>query len=138
MAMDAIAASAATALVGAMTTDAWQQVRAAVVAWWRRVRPQQADRVDVALAQSRDRLLTARRDEDAEPHLIAAWEARLTDLLWEDAALAGELRRLVDEDIAPLLGRATTVRTGGQELRAKASGHGRVYQAGRDQNVSGS
>ncbi|MEE1755234.1 nSTAND1 domain-containing NTPase [Streptomyces sp. SP18CS02] len=87
--------SAAAALVGAMTTDAWQQARAALVAWWRRMRPQQADRVDDALAESRERALTARRagDENAEAHLVAAWEARLTALLWEDPGLAVELRR---------------------------------------------
>ncbi|MFG2986356.1 hypothetical protein ACGFYQ_34745 [Streptomyces sp. NPDC048258] len=137
MAMDAIVASAATAMVGAMTTEAWQQARAAIVSWWRRIRPNQADRVDAALAESRDRLLTARREEDVESPLIAAWEARLTALLWEDAALVDDLRRLVDEEIAPLLGHENGIRTGRQEFRAKASGRGRVYQAGRDQNISG-
>jgi hypothetical protein len=32
--VDPIVLAAATALVGAMATDAWQQARTAVVAWW--------------------------------------------------------------------------------------------------------
>lgn len=138
--MDAIVSTAATSLVGAMATDAWQQARAALVAWWRRIRPNQADQVDAALAESRDRVLTARqaRDEDAESHLVAAWGARLTALLRDDPALADELRRLIDDEIAPILRREDSTRTGSHEFRAEASGHGRVYQAGRDQNIHGS
>ncbi|MFD0265437.1 hypothetical protein ACFVGY_02430 [Streptomyces sp. NPDC127106] len=120
-----------------MTTDAWQQARTAVVAWWRRIRPHQADRIDAALADSREHLLTAGPAQDVESSLVAAWEARLTALLWEDAALVEELRRLVEDEIAPLLAHEAGPRTGSQEFRAEASGHGRVYQAGRDQNISG-
>ncbi|MEU6069084.1 MULTISPECIES: hypothetical protein [Streptomyces] len=120
-----------------MTTDAWQQVRAALVSWWRRMRPNQADRVDAALVDSRSRVLTARRahDEDAEAELVAAWEVRLTALLSEDSALTGELRRLIEEEIAPLLRRGDGAQAAPQEFRAEASGHGRVYQAGHDQNI---
>ncbi|MEV6394701.1 hypothetical protein AB0M39_07945 [Streptomyces sp. NPDC051907] len=137
--MDVIVSSAATALVGAMATDAWQLARTALVAWWRRIRPHQADRVDAALVESRERVLTARqaRDEGAESHLVAAWEARLTALLEEDSALVDELRRLIGEEIAPLLPHENDAQAARQELRAEASGHGRVYQAGRDQNISG-
>jgi hypothetical protein len=137
--MDAIVSSAATSLVGAMAMDAWQQARAALIAWWRRIRPNQADEVDAELVESRERVLTARRarDEDAESHLVAAWGARLTTLLRDDPALVDGLRRLIDEEIAPLLRREDSTRTGSHEFRAEASGHGRVYQAGRDQNIYG-
>ncbi|MGY1503715.1 hypothetical protein ACW4TU_45385 (plasmid) [Streptomyces sp. QTS52] len=89
--------------------------------------------------QSRDHVLAARRarDEDAESHVVAAWAARLTALLRDDPALADGLRRLIEEEIGPLLGREDSARTGSHEFRAEASGHGRVYQAGRDQNIYG-
>ena len=122
-----------------MAVDAWQQAREALIAWWRRIRPHQADQVDAAFVESRDRVLTARRarDEDEESRLVAAWATRLTALLQDDPALVDGLRRLIDEEIAPLLGRQDGARTGSHEFRAEASGHGRVYQAGRDQNIYG-
>jgi hypothetical protein len=122
-----------------MTVDAWQQAREALTAWWRRIRPNQADQVDAAFVESRERVLTARRarDEDEESHVIAAWATRLTALLRDDPVLGDGLRQLIDEEIAPLLGREDSARTGSHEFRAEASGHGRVYQAGRDQNIYG-
>ncbi|MFF4039767.1 hypothetical protein [Streptomyces sp. NPDC001816] len=137
--MDPIVSSAATTLIGVMTTDAWQQARVAVVTWWRRIRPRQASRVDAALVESRDRMLTARRagDEDTESDLVAAWGSRLSALLQDDPALTDELRRLIDEEIAPLLRHEDVARTGSHEFQAEASGHGRVYQAGRDQHIYG-
>ncbi|WP_078957987.1 hypothetical protein [Streptomyces glaucescens] len=135
--MDEILSSAAMSLVGAMATDAWQQARAAVVAWWRRVRPDHADRVDAALVESRERVLAARQagDDSGESRLVADWNSRFTMLLRDDPALADELRRLFEEEIFPLLRRGDSTRTGSREFRAEASGHGRVYQAGRDQII---
>lgn len=129
MAMDPIVMSAATALVGAMTSEAWQQVRGAVVGWWRHVHPQQADRVDAALEESRHRLA---EDTDAERELVATWQARLEALLWEDPTLADGLRRLLEDDIVPRLPEKAA-----QEFHATASGHGRVFQAGRDMRIHG-
>lgn len=95
--------------------------------------------MDAAFVDSRDRVLTARRarDEDAESHVVAAWAARLTELLRDDPALVDGLQRLIDDQIVPLLGRKDSARTGSHEFRAEASGNGRVYQAGRDQNIYG-
>ncbi|GAB7111020.1 hypothetical protein JCM4814A_93380 [Streptomyces phaeofaciens JCM 4814] len=137
MTMDAIVSSAATALVGAMTTETWQQARTALVAWWRRIRPQQASRVDAALVECRNRVQTARRagDENAESQLVAAWRSRLNALLRDDPSLVDELRRLIDEEITPLLRHGDGSRTGSHEFRAEASGHGRVFQAGHDQHI---
>ncbi|WP_019072502.1 hypothetical protein [Streptomyces hokutonensis] len=139
--MDPITSTTATALVGAMATDAWQQVRTAVVAWCRRSRPEAAELVDTAFTQSRERVLTARgaRDERGEALVVADWQLRLAALLREDRVLAEGLRRLLDEEIAPLLALTLADRANTppapQELRAEASGHGRVYQAGRDQKI---
>ncbi len=139
MVMDPIVMSAATTLVGAMTTDAWEQVRTAFAGWWRRIRPQQADRVAAELEESRDRAVTARREEDtdAESELVTVWADRVAELLGENRALAEDLRRLVERDITPHVHHDTGIRTGTQELHAEASGHGRVYQAGRDQHIQG-
>lgn len=64
--MDPIVLSAGTALVGAIATDTWERARAAVVALWRRARPDQADVIDEELAESRRLLLTAREEGDTE------------------------------------------------------------------------
>lgn len=135
--MDPITSATAAALVGAMTTDAWQQARTAVVAWCRRSRPDAADLVDTAFTESRERVLTARRarDEHGESLVVADWQLRLAALLREDRALAAGLRRLLDEEIAPLLADRANTPAVAQEFRAEASGHGRVYQSGRDQKI---
>ncbi|MEV6481432.1 hypothetical protein [Streptomyces sp. NPDC051576] len=135
--MDPITSTTATALVGAMATDAWQQARAAVVAWCRRSRPESAELVGTAFTESRERVLTARgaRDERGEALVVADWQLRLAALLREDRVLAEGLRRLLDEEIAPLLAERTNTRPATQEFRAEASGHGRVYQSGRDQKI---
>ncbi|MCI3273518.1 hypothetical protein [Streptomyces cylindrosporus] len=64
--MDPIVLSAGTALVGAIATDTWDHARAAVVALWRRARPDQADVIDEELAASRRRLLAARDEGTTE------------------------------------------------------------------------
>ncbi|MCG7210465.1 hypothetical protein [Streptomyces arenae] len=133
--MEPIALSAATALVGAMTSEAWQHVRDAVARWWRRARPQQADSVVAALEESRDRALTAGPDEDTDD-LVATWRARLEALLWENPALEDELRELVDRDIAPHVRQEADSRTGNQEFRADARGHARIYQTGGNLNIN--
>ncbi|MET9081154.1 hypothetical protein ABZX77_04505 [Streptomyces sp. NPDC004237] len=125
-----------------MTTDAWEHVHTALVGWWRRIRPQQADSVDAELAQSRDRALTAHREDDtaAESELIADWQDRLAELLGENRALADELRRLVEQDITPHahhehVHHDSGNRTRTQETHVEASGSAEVFVAGRDQHI---
>ncbi|MGW2816690.1 hypothetical protein [Streptomyces sp. NPDC001415] len=136
--MDPITLAAATAVVGAMATDAWQQTRASVVEWWRRVRPDQADSVDAALSEARTQVLAARQSEDVdrEAALVTEWQNRLRLLLREDPSLGRELQRLVDEEIAPSLPDEEQARAGSLSMKATASGHGRVYQAGHDQHIT--
>ena len=57
--MDPFVLAAGTALIGAMATDAWQQTRAAVVAWWRRAHPGRADTVGAELDTARAQVLGA-------------------------------------------------------------------------------
>ncbi|MEV0937766.1 hypothetical protein ACIBMX_48595 [Streptomyces phaeochromogenes] len=121
-----------------MATDAWQQARAKVVEWWREVRPEQTESLDVELDQTRAQLLAAREagDADAEQGLVTDWQIRLQVLLRENPALAGELQSLLDQELAPTLTAEAQNEVASLVMKASASGRGRVYQAGRDQNIT--
>ncbi|MER5934167.1 hypothetical protein [Streptomyces sp. NPDC002054] len=133
--------TAGSALVGAMAADGWQQARAAVVDWWRRRRPDAADEVGSELATLRTQVLGAREqsDEDTEQALAGTWRLRLQQLLNEDPALAGELRRLLDEHLTPALSDDEQAAQG-RPVIMKAAAHdsSRVFMAGRDQHITGS
>ncbi|AXE82145.1 hypothetical protein [Streptomyces atratus] len=135
--MDPIVVAAATAVVDVMAVDAWQQTRAAVVDWWRRVRPAQADTVGVALDLSHTQILAARQVQDAagEQAVVTAWRTRLQALVEEEPVLVGELRRLLDEELLPAVA-AQQAAAAPVTMKATASGRGRVYQAGRDQHIT--
>ncbi|MFC4010862.1 hypothetical protein ACFOY2_26785 [Nonomuraea purpurea] len=135
--MDPIVLAAGTALVTAMATDAWQSAREGAVALWRKVRPEQAEIVEAELVEVREQVLEARRDGDAdtEQALAGAWQVRLQQLLRADPSLAVEIRRMLDEVLTPSLDPTSRERIGSLVLKAKASGRGRVYQAGRDQTI---
>lgn len=135
--MDPIVLAAGTALVTAMATDAWQGARDGVVALWRKARPAQAEIIEAELDEVRRQVLDARRDGDAdtEQALAGSWQVRLQQFLRQDPALAGELKRVLDEVLTPVLEPADQVRIGSIVMKASASGRGRVYQAGRDQHI---
>lgn len=104
--MDPIVTAFGTALVGAIATDAWQQVREAVTGLWRRVHPRREDGgIGADLDELREQVLAARRDSDAgtERALEGAWQLRLQQLLRADPALAGELQRMLDQVLTPAL-----------------------------------
>ncbi|MEZ7130506.1 hypothetical protein ACBR40_34680 [Nonomuraea sp. AD125B] len=135
--MDPIVLAAGTALVTAMATDAWQSARDGAVALWRRARPEQAEVVEAELTEVREQVLRARGegDADTEQALTGSWQVRLQQLLRTDPSLAGELRRVLDEVLTPALQPADQDRIGSLVMKATASGHGRVYQSGRDQTI---
>ncbi|MFG3493845.1 hypothetical protein [Streptomyces sp. NPDC047928] len=136
--MDPIVAAAGTALVGAMATDAWRQARTAVVALWQRVHPERVPAVEAELEETRDDVLAARADgdTDAERDLAGDWERRLRRLLREDPSLGDELRRVLDEELTPLLPAPQTTGPTSVHMNATASGSARVYQSGRDQTIN--
>lgn len=76
--MDPVVLAAGTALVTAMATDTWQQVREGVVALWRRVHPGQAIAVEADLTQLHEQILAALRngDDDAERAPADSWQTR--------------------------------------------------------------
>jgi hypothetical protein len=136
--MDPLVLAAGTAVVTAMATDGWEQARAAVVALWRRVHPDQVPAVESELRDVRAEVLAAREagDRSAEVGLAGDWQRRLRRLLAADPRAGDELRRVLDEELAPLLNPAERSVVHDIEMTATASGHGRVYQAGRDQHIS--
>ncbi|MGJ6966247.1 hypothetical protein ACSDR0_30495 [Streptosporangium sp. G11] len=136
--MDPIVMAAGTALVTAMATDAWQQARAGAVALWRRFAPEQVKTVEAELDEVRDQILAARREEDVETEqaLAGEWRVRLARLLRQDPQAAAELRRVLDEVLAPALPAADRTRIKSIVMNATAHDDSRVYQAGGDMHIT--
>jgi hypothetical protein len=133
-----LAAAAASGLIAALTTNAWQQARSAIVGLWRRVHPSRAETIGEELVEVRQEALAARHqgDADAEEGLVADWQRRLRRLLEADSEVATELQHVLDDVLTPALDPADQQRVGQIVMKAQASGHGRVFQAGRDMHVT--
>jgi len=113
--MDPIVLAFGTALVGAIATDTWQQVREAVTGLWHRVHQQQkADDIGAELDELREQVVLTRRDGDTgtEKALEGAWQVKMQQLLRADPALADELRRVLDQVLIPALTPAQQTRVG--------------------------
>jgi len=112
--MDPVVQAAGTALVQAIATDAWQQVKQGVTRLWRRVHPGHADQVLDELDELRRQVLRARADRDSgtEHALEGAWQLRLQELLQADPALAVDLQRVLDQVLTPPLPVAEQARIG--------------------------
>lgn len=135
--MDPLVLAAATALVTAMATDSWQQARTAMVALWRRFRPDQADTVDMELAQLRSRMLEARasHDSDTERSLAETWQSRMEQLVQQDPEFAAGLRLVLDESLNSAPAEGDQQRVGSIVMNATAHDQGRVYQSARDMHI---
>jgi hypothetical protein len=129
----ALSSAAATTLVASMTTDSWEQVKAALVRLWRR-HPEQADAVGADLAAARSGVVAARAagEELPEAELLAEWRSRLRRLVAGDEELQEDLRRFAEEFRHLLAGPDSA---GQVVMRAEVHGPGRVNQAGHDQTV---
>jgi hypothetical protein len=133
-----LAAVAGTALIGAMATDAWAQAKAITVSLWRRVHPERANAVEAELIQVRAEVLAARQagDTQTEAELAAEWQHRLRRLLIANPSLAGELQRVLRDELIPMLPPPEQACLQTVTMTARASGHGRVYQAGGHQYIA--
>ncbi|MFG2617010.1 hypothetical protein ACGFXC_05250 [Streptomyces sp. NPDC048507] len=126
---------AATAMVQGLTTSAWEQIRSAVGALWRRRHPEREETVLAELGEAREEVAEGRRrnDERSERAVLDEWENRLRRLLTADAGAATPLRELVELLTGP-------ASTGGPSpsvvMNARASGHGRINQAAGDQHIT--
>ncbi|MFB7600215.1 hypothetical protein [Streptomyces sp. NPDC056160] len=137
--MDPLVMSAASALVGSMATDAWQQARSAVLELWQRNRPDRVTSVAGRLAEVRDDVRAAREvdDRQAEEALAQEWAPQLQQLLNADPALRQELQRVLDEVLTPLLPASGAARRDGTTMQARTGDYSRVYQANGDMTFNG-
>jgi hypothetical protein len=116
-----------------MATEAWERARDAVVALWRRARPDRADTVAAELAEVREDVLRARDtgDEEMERVLASDWQHRLRRLVRDDPQLAAELRRVLDYELTPLLPSMSQEQIGSLSIKTTTSGKGRTTILGQ-------
>lgn len=128
--MTMLAGTAGTTLVTLLTTEAWQRARDGIASLWRRAEPERAEAISAELDVTRRDLLAAQAGGDGESRneLGAEWQGRMRRLLAAHPEETEALRTLLAE-LAPHAPAGTSV-----TQHATASGHARVYQAGRDQN----
>lgn len=131
-----LASTAASTIVTLLATDAWEKARSAVGTFWQRMHPASARAIEAELTEAQAALVAdANRDEHPRQALAdalrAEWSGRLRRLLVSHPQAADELRRLLDEELIPALPQAVQAWSGTVEMRAKASGQGRVYQVGQ-------
>ncbi|GGW65649.1 hypothetical protein [Streptomyces xantholiticus] len=122
-----LAAAAGSALVAAMATDTWTQARAAMVTMWRRARPDRAAVVEEDLDELHREALGAsqRGDGPTQDALAADWQQQLARLLRQNPELAGELERVLNDVLAPSLGREEREHI--YQQTNVAGGNGRVF-----------
>lgn len=110
--MDAIVQAAGSALVQAMATDTWQQVKHGLTGLWRRARPGHVHQIEDELDELRRQVLQARADSDhgTEQALEGAWRLRLQEFLRLNPALAADLRQFLDQELTPALPEAGQTR----------------------------
>ncbi|MFF2625625.1 hypothetical protein ACFVUN_07610 [Kitasatospora griseola] len=130
-----LAGQAATTVVTLLATDAWEGAKSAVTGAWRRLRPERAESISQELDDSREDVLRARAagtEDETLASLAGDWESRFRRLIGDDPALAAEIRRVLDEELAPALPPEQRPAAGGTVFHATVT-RGNVYQAGRDQ-----
>jgi hypothetical protein len=138
--MDELALAAASALMTAMATDAWNEVRAGVVSLWRRVYPERVPAIESELVDAGNELVVSRQTGDAEveKELAADWRRKFQRLTQAHPELVPELQILAEEwaRLAPAAERDRSGMTN-IEQTAIATGRGTIYQAGRNQRITG-
>lgn len=134
--MDQLVLAAASALIGAMTTDGWNEARASAVALWRRAHPDRVPAIESELSEVRDEILAAREagEPEVERDLVADWQRKFRRLITAHPELAAELEVLQDE-----WSRLHPASAAGQHIEqiTIVSGNGTAYVAGRDQHMTG-
>ncbi|MEV4822065.1 hypothetical protein [Micromonospora sp. NPDC049274] len=127
-----LAAAASAALIQAMASDVWLNVKDHATRILGRDGAASTANLDRVLEDARDRVLTAspERRGEASALEVARWEGRLQARLEEDPAVAGAIRDLI-----------SAVRTGGERVDQSTTVQQNVtagrdsYTAGRDLTV---
>ena len=133
--LTSLASTAATTFVQLLTTDAWQRLKG-LIGLLTRSRPEREAALEAELDDSRAEIVAAGDDvEQVRAELTAEWSGRLRRLLAANPAIAAELRRLLDDELGPVL-RETDRERPSIRMRAVVSDSGRAYQAGHDLNVT--
>ncbi|WP_416968646.1 hypothetical protein [Streptomyces sp. 4F14] len=120
-----LAASAANALVGALTTETWERARALLA---RLRRTPDTDRLPLELDRDRALLLAEPADRRTRDDLTAAWRLRFRRLIEDDPDAARALLDLVAE-LAP-----HAAPQPGPVFNAESHDRSRIYQATGDMN----
>jgi hypothetical protein len=124
-----LAATAGTALVNAMVTDGWGGIRKRFARLLGRGSDQEVEAAAARLEKSRGMLsgLSGADLERAQAEQAVVWRTRLGDLLEDHPEVEGELRSLVAEVQAQVIGSAGSVRqqvTGFDQAQQAVQGHG--------------
>ncbi|WP_063002632.1 hypothetical protein [Nocardia mikamii] len=136
--MDPIVIEAGTAVVKVMATDAWAAAKSAVVRWWHKAHPAQADQVAADLDQLRTDVVAARAAQDTatEDALAGMWRVRLQRAIAGNPALRAELEQLLRGELTPRLsvGDRSSVAAITQTATVRGRGNTTV-QAGQDARI---
>lgn len=127
--------AAATALVGAMASDAWQTARKAVLKLWERVHSGQAMAIGQQLDQDRSDVL-AEDDPQVRDQIADTWARQLVHLMKTDPALETELRRVLDQELTPLLSSRHQQQVKQVWMTATAHDQGKTYQSAGPMNIT--
>jgi hypothetical protein len=133
-ALTALASTGGTALVTAMVTDGWEGTRARFARLLGRGNAKQTEAAAERLEHSREVLVALSGPDlaQAQAEQEIAWRTRLGDLLEQDPGAEGELRALIADIQAQVIGSAGRV-----EQHATASGHAQQAVQGHGvQNVT--
>jgi hypothetical protein len=131
--LTALTQTAGTTFVTLLATDAWQLVRDRIARLWQRRQPYRAEAVVAELAVSREEVLVAQAagDDETLGELCVQWQGRVRRLLAAEPEAIAELRDLLRD-----LGPSTPGEPPSVTQYGTASGHARIYQAGRDQRIN--
>ena len=127
--------ASATALVSVMATDAWQAARKAVLTLWGRVHPGQVAAIGQQLDADHS---DVRADDDPQVRgqIADTWARQLVHLLRADPGLEAELRRILDEELTPLLTPDQQRQVKQVWMTANVSDHGTSYQSAGSMHIT--